>query len=242
MTVKGMRRRRGWALYQQISRVLEEEIGAHYHEGQWLPSEQALAERFEVNRHTLRRAIDELVDAGMVERRHGRGVRVMDPALSYPLGPRTRFSDNLQRLGMDDDSRLLECRVIDAPADVARMLCIDFGDPVVRLQMQRIANGRPICFAVAHFPSPRFHDLVEGYRGGSLHAWLARHYGIEPRRTLSLVTARRPSDEDVSLLHLPRNQPVLQVCSVNVDPADDPPVEYVVSHFRGDAVQLEVHP
>jgi len=235
-------RRHGVALYRQISRILEEEIHGSYREGQWLPPEKSLAARFEVNRHTLRRAIDELVSAGMVERRHGRGIRVLDPAINYPLHPQTRFSDNLQRLGMDDDSRLLDTDLVDADSETARLLRLGHNAQVARLQMLRIANGRPICIATAHFPCPRFRDLPLLFQGGSMHDFLNRQHHIEPRRTLSLVTAIRPQDEDASLLHLPRNHPVLQVRSVNVDPETDEPIEYVVSRFRGDSVQLEVLP
>lgn len=60
--------------YQEIAAKLEQELRQHYRCGDYLPAEQQLAARFEVNRHTLRRAIDQLVEKGWVQRRQGVGV------------------------------------------------------------------------------------------------------------------------------------------------------------------------
>ena len=57
--------------YQQIAAQLEQELCSQYRCGDYLPSEQQLAERYQVNRHTLRRAVDELVERGWLQRRHG---------------------------------------------------------------------------------------------------------------------------------------------------------------------------
>ena len=63
--------------YQEIAAQLEQELRQHYRCGDYLPAEQQLAARFEVNRHTLRRAIDQLVEKGWVQRRQGVGVLVL---------------------------------------------------------------------------------------------------------------------------------------------------------------------
>lgn len=63
--------------YQEIAAKLEQELRQHYRCGDYLPAEQQLAARFEVNRHTLRRAIDQLVEKGWVQRRQGVGVLVL---------------------------------------------------------------------------------------------------------------------------------------------------------------------
>ncbi len=74
--------------YQEIAAKLEQELRQHYRCGDYLPAEQQLAARFEVNRHTLRRAIDQLVEKGWVQRRQGVGVLVLMRPFDYPLKPR----------------------------------------------------------------------------------------------------------------------------------------------------------
>ena len=63
--------------WQEIAAKLEVELRTHYRCGDYLPAEQQLADRYEVNRHTLRRAIDQLVERGWVQRRQGVGVLVL---------------------------------------------------------------------------------------------------------------------------------------------------------------------
>ncbi len=74
--------------WQEIAAKLEVELRTHYRCGDYLPAEQQLADRYEVNRHTLRRAIDQLVERGWVQRRQGVGVLVLMRPFDYPLNAR----------------------------------------------------------------------------------------------------------------------------------------------------------
>ena len=85
--------------YQEIAALLEQDLRQHYQCGDYLPAEHQLAERYEVNRHTLRRAIDELVVRGWVQRRQGVGVLVLIRPFDYPLHSQARFSQNLLEQG-----------------------------------------------------------------------------------------------------------------------------------------------
>lgn len=70
--------------YQEIAAKLEQELRQHYRCGDYLPAEQQLAARFEVNRHTLRRAIDQLVEKGWVQRPSGRRRAGADAPIRLP--------------------------------------------------------------------------------------------------------------------------------------------------------------
>lgn len=93
--------------YQEIAAKLEQELRQHYRCGDYLPAEQQLAARFEVNRHTLRRAIDQLVEKGWVQRRQGVGVLVLMRPFDYPLNAQARFSQNLLDQGSHPTSEKL---------------------------------------------------------------------------------------------------------------------------------------
>ena len=94
-------------VYRQISEILRQEIQNLYKAADRLPAETELALRFHVNRHTLRRAIDKLVAEGLVVRRHGKGVYVLDPAIDYAIGRRTRFTETLEAQGVTTQSRVI---------------------------------------------------------------------------------------------------------------------------------------
>lgn len=242
MSLYTVARDTGEALYAQIARQLEKEVAALYAAGDCLPAETDLAARFGVNRHTLRRAIDELVDAGLVERRHGRGVFVLDTQLDYRIAAGTRFTENLAALGLDTANRILRKQRLPAIERVAERLGVPSGAPVFWIETLRTAAERPLC-VISHFlPAERFPDLRDGYEGGSLHGFLATAYGVKLSRTESLVTAVLPQGDDARLLGMPQNRPVLRVKSVNVDDRDGTPVEYAITRFRADRIQLRINP
>jgi GntR family transcriptional regulator, phosphonate transport system regulatory protein len=240
MSLYAVSREHGESLYVQIARQLEQDIANLHAPGDYLPSEGELASRFGVNRHTLRRAIDELVDAGLVERRHGRGVLVLDSQIDYQIGKTTRFTENLNALGLLAANQILRKQTLPASARVAERLAIPGGEPVHWLETLRSVDGKPMCL-ISHFlPAHRFPDLPTRYQGDSLHAFLGAEYGCQLRRIDSAVTAVLPQGDDARILGMPQNQPVLRVKSVNVDERDEQPVEYVITRFRADRVQLRV--
>ena len=113
--------------YQEIAAKLEQELRQHYRCGDYLPAEQQLAARFEVNRHTLRRAIDQLVEKGWVQRRQGVGVLVLMRPFDYPLHTQARFSQNLLDQGSHPTSEKLLSVLRPASGHVADALGITRG-------------------------------------------------------------------------------------------------------------------
>jgi GntR family phosphonate transport system transcriptional regulator len=242
MSLYAVERDSGLALYAQIAKQLEQEVLSRYAPGDGLPSEADLAQRFGVNRHTLRRAVDELVDAGLLERRHGLGIFVLDTQLDYQIGRTTRFTENLAALGLMTENRIVRSQTVAAIPRVAQRLGIPEGDAVHWIDTLRLADDRPLCL-ISHFvPAAAFPDLLERFEGGSLHGLLAASYGCRLRRTESLVTAMLPQGDDARLLGMPQNRPVLRVKSVNVDDRDATPVEYAITRFRADRIQLRINP
>ena len=242
MSLYAVSREKGEALYAQIARQLGQEVAANHGPGDCLPSEGVLAVRFGVNRHTLRRAVDELVDSGLLERRHGLGVFVLDSQINYPIGTGTRFTENIAALGLQSENKVLRMQELPATGAVADRLAIDTGMPVFWIETLRTAANLQVCL-ISHFvPAQRFAELDKRYQGDSLHRFLETHYGCKLRRTESLVTAVLPQGDDAKLLGMPQNRPVLRVKSVNVDDRDGTPVEYAITRFRADRIQLRINP
>jgi GntR family phosphonate transport system transcriptional regulator len=241
MSLYAVSRDSGQALYVQIAQRLEQEVNQLYGPGDGLPPEGELALRFGVNRHTLRRAVDELVDAGLLERRHGKGVFVLDTNLEYPIGSGTRFTENLGSLGLSTSSRIVRWQQCPASVRVAERLGLPVGATVHWIETLRSANERPLCL-ISHFLSAeRFPDLRQQYLGDSLHAHLNTVHGYTLRRTESLVTAVLPQGDDARLLGMPQNRPILRVKSLNVDAHTATPIEYAVTRFRADRIQLRIN-
>lgn len=242
MSLIALRRNGGEAIYSQIAKLLKEEIASDFSAGELLPSEHALAERFGVNRHTIRRAIDDLIAIGLLERRHGKGTLVLDARADYPLGRSTRFTETFESMGKTAGNRILRKLIVPARGGVAKRLRAGADDRIIWIESLRFADSRPVC-VISHFlPLESFPELLEEYDGGSLHEHLFTRYRVKLRRIESLVSSTLPQGDDASLLRMAHNQPVLRVKSVNVNDADTTPLEYSLTRFRAELIQLRVNP
>ncbi len=242
MTLYAVNRNTGEAVYQQITRILEQEIKSSYDSNDFLPTENELAARFSVNRHTVRHAIDELVDQGLVERQHGRGTMVLGTALDYKIGEHTRFTESLASLGKTTDTQIIRKIVVPARGGVARRLNVDLDTPVLMLETLRYVEQRPFC-VISHFiPLKNYPEIETNYQGGSLHSFFKKELAISLLRKESLTTASLPMGDDATHLQIPQNFPILRVKSINIDAHTKHPVEYSITRFRSDRVQLSFTP
>ena len=87
-----------------------------------MPSEDGLVERFKVSRTTVRKAIQNLVERGLVEVRRGKGTFVTQPKITQELTELTGFVEDMQALGRTPTARLLDKRVVAADEAVAHHL------------------------------------------------------------------------------------------------------------------------
>jgi GntR family phosphonate transport system transcriptional regulator len=166
----------------------------------------------------------------------------MQSPINYAISGATRFTETLESQGRRTVSRILQRGEIRATTGVARRLRVAEESPVLHIETMREVDNAAFCTSSHFFPLPEYSAILIDYDGGSLHDFIYRRYGKRLRRILSLISAIMPAKEDVRRLKLGRNIPVLQAKSVNVDQTDGWPVEYVVTRFRGDAVQLSVEP
>ena len=238
----GLSRGQGVALWRQIAGTVEGEITAGRRApGSRLPTEAELSTRFAVNRHTVRRAMEELEARGLVRIEQGRGSFVAEDVLDYPLGPRTRFSELIRRQNREPRGRIL--RVTEAPADaaVAEALRLGRGKSVVRVERLGLVDGRPVVLGSHHFPLPRFAALPKLLAGGqaSITVALAGCGVPDYRRASTRITTRLPTPEEADLLQQSRARPVLVGEAVNIDAAGQP-IDYTIARYAGGRVQIVV--
>ena len=229
----------GVALWNQIEQVLTEEIEAGLlRAGERLATEPQLAERFGVNRHTVRRAVAQLAERGLVKVEQGRGSFVAEHVLDYLIGRRTRFTDLVNRQNRNPGGGFLFAAQVEAEGTVAEALKVAPGTALHHLETLGALDDRPISVGTHFFPAQRFPDLVEIYqREGSITRTLT-HFGCgDYERRITRVTARMPDASDAELLRQARNRPVLVTESVNVDAAEVP-VEYGIARFAADRFQI----
>lgn len=226
-------------LWQQIEQALLREIrSGALAEGQRLPSAFELARHFDVNRHTVRRAIDSLEERGFLRTETGRGSFVQEHPYHYPIGRRTRFSRAMNDLNISSSYRFIEAHLQVPTRQVASALGLVSGEQVYRLVYSSHAEDRVVDHSEAYFPASRFPELPDTFRRELSVTRTLAEYGVDDYlRKHTTVMAKLPSAAVATLLGQSTRRPVLCVHSLNVD-TQGRPVQFGITCFSGDWVQL----
>ena len=242
-TSRKIERQGGVAIWRQIADQMRGEIATgHFGTGTRLPSEIALAERFGVNRHTVRSAIAALTQEGVLRAEQGRGTFVADARrLKYPIGARTRFSEGLASQAQETRSILLEHAVEKARGEVAEALKLRPGeDEIIRIESVSTADGRPVSRATTWFVRAISPNIAEDYAAsGSITAAL-RAAGIDDYfRQSTTVSAQHAETADLQHLKLAPGAIVLMAKGINVD-SNNRPIELAMTRFAADRMELSI--
>lgn len=236
-------RQEGIALWRQIANRLQHDIGSGiYPPGGRLPTEAELSQQFRVNRHTVRRALEELSRGGLVRVEQGRGSFVAEDVLEYAVEARTRFSEWIRRHNMEPSGRLLQLKETAADSQIAAGLGIRAGSRVVLLERLGFADERPVSLAQHYFPAARLRGILDALRTAPTITEALKLVGVSDYlRQVTRVSARLPNAEEAELLRMPRNRPLLLTENVNVDRAGMV-VEFGVSRYPTPRVQIVFEP
>jgi GntR family phosphonate transport system transcriptional regulator len=227
------------AIWQSISARLTADIAEGRHrKGDRLPTEAQLAARFGVNRHTVRRALSQMADQGLVHARRGSGVFVAATPTDYPIGRRVRFHRNIRASGQTPGRKLLSLTTQAAAEREARALDLAPGAPVVVSDGLSMADDLPVALSCAMFPADRLPGIEAALRDtASVTEALARCGVPDYTRASTRITALAATATQALHLRLAEGAPILRTESVNVD-AQGRPVEYGRTWFAGDRVTL----
>jgi GntR family phosphonate transport system transcriptional regulator len=232
---------RGVALWRRVADELERAILlGHFQDEEKLPGEVAIAGRFEVNRHTVRRALAALAERGLVRAERGSGTYVRSSRLRYPIRPRTRFSEIVGAAGRAADASLIASAIERAGAETAKRLRLQVGAQLIRLELLRHADGVPICAATSWLSAQRFEGVAEIYSATRSMTKTLAHFGIHDyARQSTRVAAMMVDGADALRLDLAPGRPLLVVESVDADRRGRPLLT-TRARFAADRIELTI--
>ena len=195
-------------LYFQVAQHLEHSIeSGALPPGTLLDNEIQLAERLGISRPTMRRAMEHLVDNGLVVRRRGIGTRVVQPKVRRPLELSSLYED-LVGTGQAPTTEVLEFEELVADEDVAEHLGGEPGDPYVHVVRLRKARGNPIAKMTNYLPAAVVTFTAEELGAHGLYELLRRR-GTHLHAATQTVGARTATAAEARLLHEPRGAALL---------------------------------
>ena len=226
-------------LYERVESVLAGDIadGSLPAETQ-LPSEDGLVERFKVSRTTVRKAIQNLAERGLVEVRRGKGTFVTQPKVTQELTELTGFVEDMQTLGRTPTARLLDKRIVAADELVAHRLALAPGALVVRLQRVRLADRVAMSFDETYLPRDLGEQVAENdLEAEPVFALLENKYDTPLVEAEYKLEAAAAGLVVAQALQVPVGSPIFLIERTSYTTGNRP-VDYERLHYRGDLVRF----
>ena len=220
----------------QVRGILEELIETELSPGEAIPSERALVVRLGVSRVTVRQAIADLVAAGVLERVHGKGTYLTGPQVDSRLHL-TSFSREMRDRGLVPATLVLSAAEQPADNGVSQALRIRPGQPVVRVERLRTADGTPMAYEVGHYPSVLFPGLLQRELG-SLYDVFASEYGVVVSSGEQTVRAESADAHQARVLGIAKRAPLL--VQERVTYAGERAIEMSTSWYRADRYRIHM--
>lgn len=232
-------------LYFQVKEYLLREIKTgRYQPDDMIPSERELAEEFELNRLTVRQAINELVQERILYRQRGVGTFVSTPKIEQPLAKLTSFSTDMQNRGIVPGAQVVSSKIIRAGKIVGAELQVDEHIEVLELVRLRTANGEPMALERSYLIA----DQVKPLHGmdmenKSLYSVLEEVCGIKLVKAIQSIEVTSIYPEEAGMLEIGQNEPAMLFQRTTYTEGADKPLEYVKSLYRGDRYKfmIEMH-
>ena len=225
-------------LYHQLAEQLIAAISdGTLRPGDPFENEQAMSDRLSLSRPTVRRAISELVNKGLLVRRRGIGTTVANQMV-HRKAELTSLYDDLEREGRTPHTDVLSLQCDAQDARAAEALGLPPGTPVVAIVRLRYAGDVPLAIMRNWLP-PALNDLTaEALQKEGLYA-LLRARGIRPSVARQRIGARNATAEERRTLHLTKAEPLVTMTRSAYD-ADGTPVEFGDHCYRADQYSVEV--
>ncbi len=228
-------------LYTQIEEGLLAQIrdGA-LAAGARVPSETKLAAQFSVSRMTARKAIDGLVNRGLLFRQQGKGTFVAQSVVSYNLSTLLSFSATMRALGYAVTTQVLNQEVIPATAAVAEKLRLPPGAAVVLIHRLRLVDGQPAAIHSSFLDHAIFAPILTvDLSTSSLLASIEEILPTPVTYTKDSVEAALVQPNERSLLKVAAGSPVLNVEGV-AHTSNGQPVRFTRAVYPSDLFRLVV--
>lgn len=224
-------------LYVQIRQALKQRIlDGHYKPYERLPSEQELMQAYGVSRITVRQALKDLHNEGLVFSAQGKGTFVSRARAVQDVQHLEGFEEAMTRKGYATSARVVGLHRIAANADVREALRLPPGAQVIELRRVRYLNREPVSVDLSYFAESIGSRLIGRDLSGDVFPLLENQLGIPLGHADLLLEARACGPREAELLRIEPGQPVLQVRRLTHDQAGNP-IDFEYLTIRSDAYQ-----
>ncbi|WP_223588237.1 GntR family transcriptional regulator [Neobacillus bataviensis] len=222
-------------LYYQLKEILLENIeSGTWNPGFMIPSEIQLQHEYNISRNTVKKAIDELVQEGMLNRIQGKGTFVSAPKIDQSLSNFYSFSKVMKSRGLNPKDIILSLKENEARVGVAKKLQLTENNQVFELNRLRCSGDEPIILETSYIPTQLFPNLTaKMLENNSLYDVMQKEYGIYVTKAKEVFEPVLIRSHESMILQVGEGNPALLLERIAYD-NQGIPVEFCRSLIRGD--------
>lgn len=188
-----------------------------------MPSEIELGEKYGVSRITVRRAVKELVNEGLLVCKQGKGTFVEYTKTHTQIIGLDGFTEITSLEGHNPETKVLSKNILQAKGEVATFLQLPEGSQVLELRRLMLNDDIPQIIDVAYFPLSIYPDIMNKiYDNVSTYRILKKEYGIVMKKAYKEFSAATANIEQSRLLSCSPGEPLVLVKKVVYDSKDKP--------------------
>lgn len=230
-------------LYVQLADTLRQQVeqGALPH-GSQIPSEAQLMQTYDISRVTVRKAVEQLVEEGVLHKRQGKGTFVAFPEFTEGLCGESAsgsFTDTFLNLNMVPGTRIVAQKRMAAGSSVARRLGIQPEDEIVYISRVRYVNNYPAVFEEDFFPLHFSYLLEMDLENKSLLSIINEKSGVVPAHFHDTFQARLAANPAAHYLEVSEGEPLLRVSQIILNKAEEV-LYYNIQMVRSDVYKYTV--
>ncbi|MGQ9648417.1 MAG: GntR family transcriptional regulator [Thermodesulfobacteriota bacterium] len=234
-------------LYRQLLKVLRRQI----EEGkikpeQQIPSERSLCEKYRVSRITVRQAIAELINEGLIYKKQGKGTYVQPKKVNQGLVRFVNFAKTVLELGLRPSTRILKSEIVPADVQTAKLLEIPLTSHILKLSLLGLGDEEPLVFYESSFPLSLGKKMAkEAMEMQKLKAPFSTYdlynkAGVVLPRYVVQTFEATVADASVSMiLKVKRGFPIFKITSI-FQTNDSHPLEFRIALYRGDRYKFHI--
>jgi len=200
-------------LYHQVEESIRKNISAKiYIPGETIPTEAELQKKYNVSRETIRKAVTNLVQLGLLEKRKGVGTFVTQPKIVHNTRHIYGSNEEIIARGMTPSTRFIEKKEILPTDSMREEMSLNKASTIIKAKRVRFVNNEPVAILSSYLPSDLVPDLLGiDFRGDSLYKTLEEVYKFILTEGDEVIEAGSIRGKDANLLEIKKGTPILVV-------------------------------
>lgn len=229
------------ALYHQLKRILRAQIvTGEYTQNDQLPSENTLAQEFDVSRHVVRQALKALVAEGHIVAYQGSGYFVNQKRIRKPMPRLGSHTLSMQNLGVNTTTLVARKEKIPPPDFVAERLLEPNEKEVIFIERVSYLDNEPVCVIEGYYTINLQDTLMnQNLNNKSIYKTLEECCELKPGRAETVISVAFSDERLSSLMQIREGAPLLHIGSFTWS-TENIIFEYSSGYYRSDRFELEL--